>query len=110
MVVTVSGFGFFLSALALQFRDVRNAMGFLIQVLLYVTPIAWPLSLVPSEYQPLYAMYPMVGVVEGFRAAIIGVNPMPWLFLAEGAVSAVAVLILGLAYFRRKERSFADVA
>jgi len=110
MMLTAAGLGMWLSALALQFRDIRHATGFLVQIMLYATPVVWPLSLIPHEYRLLYALYPMAGVIEGFRSAILAVNPMPWDVLIVGSASALFIFIFGVLYFRRTERIFADVA
>lgn len=110
MMLTASGMGLWLSALALQYRDIRHATGFIVQVLMYVTPVVWPLSLVPAHYRLWYGLYPMAGVVEGFRSALLGRTPMPWDVLGIGTISAVAIFGCGLLYFRSTERFFADVA
>ncbi|MFZ0927432.1 MAG: ABC transporter permease [Syntrophobacteraceae bacterium] len=110
MVLTASGLSMWLSALAIQYRDVKHAMSFIVQILMYAAPVVYPASLIPKQYQLLYALNPMVGVIEGFRAALLSTRAMPWDFLAVGAVSAVAIACLGMLYFRRRERLFADVA
>jgi lipopolysaccharide transport system permease protein len=99
-----------LSALAVQYRDVKHAMNFVVQLLMYAAPVVYPASLIPERYQLLYALNPMVGVIEGFRSALLGTRAMPWDFLAVGAASALAIACLGMLYFRRRERLFADVA
>jgi lipopolysaccharide transport system permease protein len=110
MVVAAAGLGMWLSALAIQFRDVKHAMTFLTQLLMYAAPVVWPVSLIPAPYRVWYGLYPMVGVIEGFRSAIFGRNPMPWDLLAAGALSASLLALTGALYFRRTERVFADVA
>ncbi len=110
MVLTASGVALWLTALAIQYRDVKHAMSFVIQVLMYAAPVVYPASLVPERYQRLYALNPMVGVIEGFRACLLGTRPMPWLFLSIGTITALAIAMSGLLYFRNKERIFADVA
>jgi lipopolysaccharide transport system permease protein len=110
MVLTAAGIGMWLSALSVQYRDVRFAMNFLTQILMYAAPVVWPASLIPEQYRLLYALYPMVGVIEGFRAALLGTTPMPWDLILVGTVSAVVIAISGMFYFRRMERVFADVA
>ena len=72
--------------------------------------VVYPASLIPSRYQWLYAVNPMVGVIEGFRSALLGTRPMPWDLLAIGGLSAAAIAISGCLYFRGRERIFADVA
>jgi lipopolysaccharide transport system permease protein len=110
MVVTASGVALWLTALAVQFRDVKHAMSFVIQILMYSAPVVYPTSLIPTAYQLLYAMNPMVGVIEGFRSALLGTRDMPWAFMAVGTVSSIVIAVSGLFYFKRKERIFADVA
>lgn len=79
-------------------------------MLMYAAPVVYPASIVPQQYQRLYAINPMVGVIEGFRSALLSTREMPWDFLAIGAVSATIIFLSGAYYFRRKERIFADVA
>jgi lipopolysaccharide transport system permease protein len=110
MAVTAAGLGMWLAALGIQYRDVRFAMGFITQLLMYAAPVVWPASLVPAAYRWLYGLYPLAGVIEGFRAALLGTNPMPWDLILPGAVSAALILISGILYFRQMERGFADVA
>ena len=104
-----AGAGMWMSALAIQYRDVKYAMNFLIQLFMYAAPVVYPVSLVPEELRSLYALNPLVGVVEGFRAGILGTGPLPWGWIAEGTVVAMTILVSGALYFRRKERVFADV-
>jgi lipopolysaccharide transport system permease protein len=101
--------GFWLSALNVQFRDVRYAVTFLIQFWLFATPIAWPSSLLDPPWRTLYGLNPMAGVVEGFRWALLGTDTAPGPMLIVSALTALALLISGAFYFRRMERSFADV-
>lgn len=110
MMVTAAGIGMWLTALAVQYRDVNYAIGFVVQLLMYAAPVVYPTSLIPERLQLLYALNPMVGVIEGFRSALLGTRPMPWSFLAVGAVTALAVALSGALYFRTRERVFADVA
>jgi lipopolysaccharide transport system permease protein len=110
MVGTVAGVGLWLSALAIQFRDVRHAIQFLMQILLYASPVVWTASKIPERYHLLYGLYPMAGVIEGFRAAMLGRSPLPWDMVAMGAVSSLVLFVTGALYFRRMERIFADVA
>mgnify|MGYP005757512511 FL=1 len=103
------GIGMFLSALAVKYRDVKHALTFLVQLLLYAAPVVYSTSAVPIEYQKFYILNPMVGVIEGFRAAFLN-RPMPWEWIWPGSIVAVVVFIFGMLYFRRMERIFADVA
>jgi lipopolysaccharide transport system permease protein len=110
MMLTAAGLGMLLAALAIQYRDIKHAMGFVIQLSMYATPVVYATSLIPERYQLLYAVNPMVGVIEGFRACLLNTRPMPWSFVAIGAASSLVVFIVGALFFRRKERLFADVA
>ncbi len=110
MVVTASGAGMWLSSLAIQYRDVRHATQFVVQILMYAAPVVWPASLIPEKYRLLYGLYPMAGVIEDFRFALLGTNPMPWDLIVPGTASAFLLLLTGAVYFRKMERRFADVA
>jgi len=110
MILTASGIGMWLSALAIQYRDVKHAMQFVVQLLMYAAPVVWPVSLIPEKYRLLYGLYPMAGVIEGFRSSIIGVRPMPWDLILMGTASSLLIAISGALYFRRMEKVFADVA
>ena len=119
MVLTAAGLGMWLTALAIQYRDIKFALNFIVQVLMYCSPVVYPASLIPEkwsyagmEFYPrlAYALNPIVGVIEGFRSALLGTIPMPWSLLAVGTSSALIIAISGAMYFRKKERLFADVA
>jgi lipopolysaccharide transport system permease protein len=101
--------GLWLSALNVQYRDVRYTIPFLTQVWLYATPIAYPSSLVPERWRVLYGLNPMTGVVEGFRWALFGTSPHVGGLVSVSVVTVVVLLIGGVAYFRRMERYFADM-
>lgn len=108
-LATAFGFGLWLSALNVLYRDVGYILPFLTQIWMLVTPVAYSAKVVPAEYQFLYALNPMVGVVEGFRWALLGARPPDSLTLAVSTVISVIVLISGMYYFRRMERTFADM-
>ena len=109
VVATALGVGLWLSALNVQYRDVRYVIPFLTQFWLFVTPIAYPSSLVPAWARPFYGLNPMVGVVEGFRWALLG-DQVAGGYMILISVAVVAVLLVGgLMYFRRMEKTFADV-
>jgi lipopolysaccharide transport system permease protein len=110
MAITVIGLGAWFSALAVHFRDVRFVTPFLIQTMMYAAPVVWPVSLIPDRFRLIYGLYPMAGVIEGFRAAVTGAQAMPWDLVGMGYVSASILCISGLVYFRSTESSFADVA
>lgn len=108
-VATALAVGLWLSALNVQYRDVRYTIPFLTQFWLFVTPVAYPASLVPEPWRVLLGLNPMAGVVEGFRWALLGTGPAPGALLAVSLVVVGALLVGGLYYFRRMERTFADV-
>ena len=108
-LVTALGVSLWLSALNVQFRDVRYAIPFLVQAWLFATPIAYPSSLLDEPWRTLYGINPMVGVVEGFRWALLGTKTAPSLMTALSAVVALLLLVSGTFYFRRMEKTFADV-
>jgi lipopolysaccharide transport system permease protein len=105
---TTLAVGLWLSALNVQYRDVRYITPFLIQFWLFVTPIAYSSTLVPERWRPVYGLNPMVGVVEGFRWALLGTRA-PGPLLLTSLIAVGGLLIGGLYYFRRMERSFADL-
>jgi lipopolysaccharide transport system permease protein len=107
LVVTI-GLSLLFSALNVYYRDFMYALPFLLQLWLYASPVVYSSQLVPTEWQLVYGLNPMVGVVDGFRWAFFG-GPVPAVSMAEGAVVGVALLALGAAVFKRVERSFADV-
>ena len=102
------GVGLWFSAWNLHYRDVRYFIPFLTQFWMLASPIAYPLSEIPEQWQTLYMLNPMVGLVESFRWALLGGDPVPQLALIFSGVITVVVLISGLFYFRRMERTFAD--
>jgi lipopolysaccharide transport system permease protein len=108
-LVTAFGFGLWLSALNVLYRDVGYILPFLTQVWMLVTPVAYSAKSIPEKWQFLYAVNPMVGVVEGFRWALLGAQPPPAATLWISAVISVVLLISGMYYFRRMERTFADM-
>jgi lipopolysaccharide transport system permease protein len=107
-VITSLGVGLWLSAINVRYRDVQYIVPFLIQLWLLASPVVYSSSLLPKRFQIFYGLNPMTGVIEGFRWAILGTNP-PGGLLAVSAVIMVIVLTSGAFYFRRMEKSFADV-
>lgn len=101
--------GVWLSALMVMYRDVRSLVPFLTQIWFFATPIAYPTSLVPEEWRTVYALNPMAGVVEGFRWALLDTPPPPTGMVAASAIVTALLLWIGLTYFRRVDRIFADV-
>ncbi len=108
-VTTALAVGLWLSALNVQYRDVRYTIPFLTQFWLFITPIAYPSSLVPEGWRTLFGLNPMAGVVESFRWALLGTASAPGPMLAVSVGVVVALLVGGLYYFRRMEKTFADV-
>lgn len=107
--ITALGVGLWLSAMNVQFRDVRYVIPFLTQFWLFATPIAYPSSLLSDPWRTIYGINPMVGVVEGFRWALLGTETAPGPMIVVSALMAISILIGGVFYFRRMERTFADV-
>jgi homopolymeric O-antigen transport system permease protein len=101
--------GLWLSALNVRYRDAGYALPFLIQLWLFASPVAYPTSLVPEQWQFLYNLNPMAGVIEGFRWALLGKAQPDFGVIAVSAAAVIAVLLGGLVYFKRTERTFADV-
>jgi len=108
-LTTSLGVGLWLSTLNVQFRDVRYTVPFLTQFWLFSTPIAYPSSLLSQPWRTLYGINPMVGVVEGFRWALLGTDTAPGPIIIVSSLVALALLVGGAFYFRRLEKSFADV-
>ena len=107
--VTALGVGLWLSALNVEYRDVRYVIPFLSQFWMFATPIAYPSSLLHEPWRAVYGINPMAGVVEGFRWALVGANTAPGPIIAASSFTATLMLIGGAFYFRRLERTFADV-
>ena len=108
-LVTALGVSLWLSALNVQYRDVRYTIPFLTQIWMFGTPIAYPSSLVPEAWRPFYGLNPMVGVVEGFRWALLGTATRPGAMLIVSSLAALVLLVTGAMYFRCTEKTFADV-
>lgn len=108
-LTTSLGVGLWLSAMNVQFRDVRYIVPFLTQAWLFATPVAYSSSLIPEPWRPLYGINPMAGVVEGFRWALLGTDTAPGPMVIVSTLVALALLVSGAFYFRRMEKTFADV-
>jgi lipopolysaccharide transport system permease protein len=108
-LVASLGVGLWLSALNVEYRDVRYVVPFLTQFWLFATPIAYPSSLLPEPWRTLYGLNPMVGVVEGFRWALLGTGGGPGPMIAISSAMSLAILVGGAFYFKRMEKNFADV-
>ena len=108
-VLTALAAGLWLSALNVQFRDVKHTIPFLVQFWFFLTPVVYPSSIVPPKWRLLYGLNPMAGVVEGFRFAILGRAGKPSPLILVSAAAVVVMLLGGVLYFRRMESTFADV-
>ena len=108
-LVTSLGAGLWLSAMNVQFRDVRYIVPFLTQFWLFATPIAYPSSLLSEPWRTLYGINPMVGVVEGFRWTLLGTDTAPGPIIIVSILAALALLVSGAYYFRQMEKAFADI-
>jgi lipopolysaccharide transport system permease protein len=107
--VTALGVGLWFAAMNVQFRDVRYAVPFIINIWLFVTPVAYSSSMLDEPWRTLYGINPMAGVIEGFRWALLGTEPAPGPIVVVSTFTAVCILVGGLYYFRRMEKTFADV-
>jgi lipopolysaccharide transport system permease protein len=108
-LVTALGVGLWLTAMNVQFRDIRYVVPFLVQAWLFASPVAYSSSLLKQPWRTLYGINPMAGVIEGFRWALLGANTHPGSMVLISAIIAAALLISGAYYFRRMEKTFADV-
>ncbi len=107
-MVTALGVGLWLSAINVKYRDVRYVIPFLTQLWLFASPVVYSSSLVPARFRAFYGLNPMAGVIEGFRWVLLGAEP-PSALIAVSVVVALIVLVSGAFYFRRSEKTFADV-
>lgn len=108
MMLVPTGIGMWLAALAIRYRDIKFAMSFFIKLLIYSAPILYTASAIPEQYRFWYSFNPLVAVIEGFRAALLG-TPIEWQFIVPGLVTSVLVFLSGAIYFRRMEKVFVDV-
>ena len=108
-LVTSLGVGLWLSAMNVQFRDVRYTIPFIIQIWFFTTPVVYASSLLSEPWRTIYGLNPMVGVVEGFRWALLGTNTAPGPIILVSSLAALTILISGAFFFRRMEKTFADI-
>jgi lipopolysaccharide transport system permease protein len=108
-IVTALAVGLWLSALNVQYRDVRYTLTFIVQFWLIASPVAYSTTLVPARWRPFYGLNPMAGVIEGFRWALLGKTQAPGTMLWVSVAVVAVVLVSGLYYYRRMEKTFADV-
>jgi len=106
---TALGVGVLLAALTVAYRDFRIVVPFMVQIWFFLTPVVYPLTIVPESWRWLMALNPMTGIISGFRAALLG-QPIDWPALSAAVVVSCGALVVGILYFRRTERFFADVA
>ena len=109
MILAASGIGMWITALAIQYRDISYSLGFGIQLLMYASPVVYPTSMVPERFRLLYNLNPMTSVIESFRSILLSTNPIPWDGLAIGLFVSVLLSVSGAVYFIGMERKFADV-
>ena len=110
LILTSIGMGSFLSALAIQYRDVNYAMQFVVRLLMYLAPVVYPVTTIPEAYRGLYALNPMVGVIEGIRSMLLGTRDFPWSWVLTGLGTSLIIFFIGCFFFQRMERHFADIA
>lgn len=110
LLLTSLGIGMILSAMAVQYRDVKHAMTFAVQLLMYAAPVVYPTTNVPEQWQFWYTLNPMVGVIEGFRSVFLSTISFPYAWVITGSIFSLILFVFGLFYFRKMERVFADVA
>jgi len=111
ILATMTGlaFGLWLTSLTVKYRDIAHLLPFISQIWMYLTPVAYTASLVPEKWRMIYSLNPMVGVINGFRWALLGQIQPDWVAIAMSTVVTTVVLITGLYYFRRTERTFIDI-
>lgn len=110
MMFSALGLGMMFSAMAIQYRDVKHGLGFAVQIMMYAAPVVYPITYIPEQYRLLYGLNPMVGIIEGFRSALLGTNPMPWDLISISAIISILLGVAGAFYFKKMEKNFADVA
>jgi lipopolysaccharide transport system permease protein len=108
MVAVPLGISLWLSALAIRYRDVKFAMPFVMRMLIYSAPIVYSATKIPESWRLVYSLNPIVGVIEGFRACLLGTD-VPWMFILPGIFSSAFLVVGGLLYFHRMEKVFVDV-
>jgi homopolymeric O-antigen transport system permease protein len=108
MMSVSAGVGMLLAAMAIRYRDIQHVMGFMLRFLMYSAPVVYSASSIPESYRFYYSLNPIVGVIEGFRACLLGF-PMPWIYIWPGILSTLLILVGGALYFKRMEQIFVDV-
>lgn len=110
MVLTSIGVGSWLAAVYIEYRDVRHIVPFLVQIWMYISPVVYPLSLVPAKYRLLYSLNPMAGIIQTFRVVLLRTGTIPWDTLGLSTLVGLLLFVSGTMYYRRTEHLFADVA
>jgi lipopolysaccharide transport system permease protein len=108
-LLAASGLGLFLSAVNVRYRDVRYILPFFVQLLLFLTPVIYPISLIPERFKWLLYLNPMTGVIDLARSLLLGTTSVNWSFIVISVVASLLIFIFGLTYFRKTERFFADI-
>lgn len=108
-LVASLGLGLFLAALNVKYRDVRYALPFFIQIMIFVTPVIYPISIVSEKYKWILALNPMTGVIETFRSLFLGTSNIDWVTLLISTIVSVLMLVFGIWYFLKTEKTFADI-
>ncbi|MGO9145154.1 MAG: ABC transporter permease [Desulfomonilia bacterium] len=109
LILTASGVGMILAALNAKYRDIQYTIPFLVQLWMFASPIVYPSSLIPERYRIYYALNPMVGIIEGFRSALLRTGAFPTQTVIVSSLASIALFLGGLVYFKQVERYFADV-
>lgn len=109
MMFIATGVGTFLAALNAKYRDIRYAIPFLVQLWMFASPVVYSTSMMPQKYRLIYALNPMVGVIEGFRSTLLGTVAFPTQAVLISASSSLVLFVIGISYFKQMERYFADV-
>jgi lipopolysaccharide transport system permease protein len=103
------GVGLWLSALNVEYRDIRYAIPFLIQIWMFVSPVIYPVSILDEKFRWLLALNPMAGIINAYRASLLGHKPIDWFLLGISASIIIILFVSGVSYFRKMEKTFADV-
>ena len=109
-ILTAIGVGSLLAAIYIQYRDVRHIVPFIVQIWMYISPVVYPMSLVPERYRTLYALNPMAGIIQTFRVVLLRTGEIPWGTLGISTIVGMSLFLSGTLYYRRTEHLFADVA
>ena len=102
------GGGLFLASINVKYRDVRYILPYFIQMLLFVTPVIYPSS-IAGKYSWILAINPMTGIIKAARAAVLGTEPINWLLIGLSSIAVAVLIVIGVAMFKKMERSFADI-